>query len=315
MNRLLALMQREFWENKGAFRTTPMVIGLIHIALLLMSIFTTAHFDNELYTFREAVRLLAAQSGEFRAEHVYEVMLGSSLFFTIVLSVVVFFYLLGSLYDDRKDRSILFWKSLPTSDSLTILSKLLSAMITAPLCFWLAFILTQVLVTTIAAIMVMSVGEDPWTLFISVMSPLKTWSMVGFSYLATSIWFLPISAWLLLVSAFAPRIPLLFAVLPPIVFAILQSWIGFLRTFTLESNVLGIVGQWVVNSPAILTAQVHDGVGEVALGAPITEKYDHSVTVANIVDRLFSVDMLYGLAIAVIFLAATLWLRRRATDS
>jgi ABC-2 type transport system permease protein len=315
MRRLLALMQREFWENKGAFRTTPVVIGLIHILLLLMSIFTTAHFDNELYTFREAIRMLAQQSDEFRAQHIYEVMLGSSVFFTIVLSIVVFFYLLGSLYDDRKDRSILFWKSLPASDSLTILSKLLSAMVTAPLCFLVVFILTQIIASLIAAVMVMSVGESPWGLFISHMSPLKVWSMVGLSYLASSIWFLPITAWLVLVSAFAPRVPLLFALLPPIVFSILQSWIEFLKTFTYNSSLFGMIGQWIINSPAILTAQVENGRGEVALGVNISGDFDHSVTLANILGRLFSLEMVYGLFVAAIFLAGALWLRRRATDN
>ena len=51
MNRLIALVRREYWENKGAFRTTPLVIGCIYIAFLLMSIFTTAHIDSDLYTF------------------------------------------------------------------------------------------------------------------------------------------------------------------------------------------------------------------------------------------------------------------------
>ncbi len=315
MNRLLALMQREFWENKGAFRTTPIVIGAIHIVLLLMSIFTTAHFDNELYTFREAIRMLAGQPDLFRSEHVYEIMLGSSLFFTIVLSVVVFFYLLGSLYDDRKDRSILFWKSLPTSDSLTILSKLLTAMITAPLCFLIVFILTQVVATVIAAIMIMSVGENPWTLFISSMNPIKVWAVVGFSYLATSVWFLPISAWLMLVSAFSPRVPLLFALLPPLVFSILQTWIDFLRTFTLNSSVFGMIGKWIANNPTILTAEVQNGVGMLALGLPGIERFDRAVTAANILDRLFSLDMLYGLILAAVFLAGALWFRRRATDN
>jgi ABC-2 type transport system permease protein len=315
VKRLLALVHREYWENKGAFRTTPLVIGGLYIVLLLMSIFTTAHFDNELYTFREAVRLLAEQPEEFRATHGYEVMLGSSLFFTIVLAFVVFFYLLGALYDDRKDRSILFWKSLPASDTLTIASKLLAAMVVAPLIFWLVFVLTQIVMAVIASIMVLSVGENPWTLFLSVLNPLKAWSILLVSYLAASIWFLPIYGWLLLVSAFAPRIPLLFAVLPPVAFAILQIWIDFLRTFTLDSSLFGVIGQWVANSPAILTAQVHDGRGTLALGAPVPADFDHAVTLVNILDRLFSLHMLIGLAVAAVFLAGALWLRQRATDS
>jgi ABC-2 type transport system permease protein len=315
MRRLLALVQREFWENKGAFRTTPLVIGGIYILFLLMSIFTTAHFDNELYTFREAIRLLAEQPVEFRAAHGHEVLLGSSLFFTVVLAFVVFFYLLGALYDDRKDRSILFWKSLPASDTLTIASKLLAAMVLAPLIFWAVFVVTQIVMAVIASIMVLSVGENPWTLFLSVVNPLHAWFILLLSYLAASIWFLPIYGWLMLVSAFAPRIPLLFAVLPPVVFSILQIWIDFLRTFTLDSSLFGIIGEWVANSPAILTAQVSEGRGTLALGVPLTDDFDHAVTLANILDRLFSLHILVGLAVAAVFLAAALWLRRRATDS
>jgi len=315
MKRLLALVHREYWENKGAFRTTPLVIGGIYIVFLLMSIFTTAHFDNELYTFREAVRLLAEQPAEFRSTHIHEVMLGSSLFFTVVLAFVVFFYLLGALYDDRKDRSILFWKSLPASDTQTIASKLLAAMVLAPLIFWAVFVATQIVMAVIASAMVLSVGENPWTLFLSTVNPLHAWFILLVSYLAASVWFLPIYGWLLLVSAFAPRIPLLFAVLPPVVFAILQIWIDFLRTFTLDSSLFGVIGEWVANSPAILTAQVHDGRGTLALGAPLTDDFDHAVTLVNIFDRLFSVQMLVGLAVAAVFLAGALWLRRRATDS
>ena len=132
MNRLKALLLREFWENKGAFRTTPLVIGGIYIVFLLMAIFTTSHVDNDLYTFKEAVQIIAARPAEFRGMVMYQAMLGSSVFFTAVMSFVIFFYLLGSLYDDRKDRSILFWKSLPASDALTMASKLLSAMVRHP---------------------------------------------------------------------------------------------------------------------------------------------------------------------------------------
>jgi ABC-2 type transport system permease protein len=315
MNRLIALVRREYWENKGAFRTTPLVIGGIYIAFLLMSIFTTAHFDNDMYTFREAIRLLASQSPEFRGAHGQVVILGSSVFFSTVLAFVVFFYLLGALYDDRKDRSILFWKSLPASDTLTIASKLLSAMVLAPLIFWAIFILTQIVMAVIASLMVLSVGENPWTLFLSVVNPLKAWGFLLVSYLATSIWFLPMYAWLLLVSSFAPRIPLLFAVLPPVVFAILQIWITFLKTFTFNDSLFGLIGEWVSNSPAIISFDVHDGRAAVALGFPLTDDFDHAITLANILDRLFSTQMLAGLAVSAVFLGLALWLRHRATDN
>lgn len=316
MKRMKALLLREYWENKGAFRTTPLIIGGVCIGLMLMAIFTTAHIDNELYTFKEAVRLLAQQPAEFRSTHLYQGMLGISLIFSVVLSFVVFFYLLGALYDDRKDRSILFWKSMPASDIQTVASKLVAAMLILPVMFWLALIITQILMILIASVMVMSVGENPWTLFISVLHPLKAWSMILLSLLASSIWFLPVYGWLLFVSAFAPRIPLLFAVIPPVVFAILQIWIDFLRTFTLDTSLFGIIGKWVANSPAILSAEVRDNGNEiVALGIPLTDTFDHAVTVGNILARLFSVQMLGGLAVAAVFIAGAIWLRQRATDS
>src|SRR6185503_18127636 len=60
------------------------------------------------------------------------VMYSPSMIISIVMGFVVFFYCLGALYDDRRDRSILFWKSLPISDASTVLSKVISATIVAP---------------------------------------------------------------------------------------------------------------------------------------------------------------------------------------
>jgi ABC-2 type transport system permease protein len=320
MNRLMALVKREFWENKGAFRTTPLVIGGIFVVLSLMFIITFNHFDNEFQSLKELVRWVAQTDVVLRSEIIYGfTMVVMPSLFTLVLAFVVFFYLLGSLFDDRKDRSILFWKSLPASDTLTMGSKLLSAMVVAPLIFWVVYVLTHIIIMLIFSVVVMSLGENPWTLFLSLGNPFKSWSMVLLSYMAQSIWALPLYGWLMLVSAFAPRIPLLFAVLPPVVVAVLQIWIEFLQTFTLKKNLFGVMGEWFANSPLIMSADNHGGSGDnnigAALGIPLTSTFDHEVTVANMLDRLFSSSMLIGLAIAAVFLGAALWLRHRATES
>ena len=315
MKRLVALLYREFWENKGSFRTTPIVIGVLYIVFLLMSIFTTTHIDSDLYTFRDMIGVVADKTPEFRGSAMYQVMLGSSVFFTIVMGIVVLFYLLGSFYDDRKDRSILFWKSLPASDTLTLASKLISAMVVIPAFFLLILIITHIIMAIIGSLMILSVDHNPWTLLLGVANPFKAWAMIAASWMAHSIWALPLYAWLMLVSSFAPRVPLLFATLPPLVFAVLQIWIEFLRTFTLKNNLFGVISNWMFNTPAILTAEVRNGTGEIALGVPLTEDFDHAVTLVNIMDRLFSVQMLVGLVIAAVFLSAALWLRHRATES
>jgi ABC-2 type transport system permease protein len=317
MNRLMALVKREFWENKGAFRTTPLVLGGVYIVLSLMFIVTFSHFDNEFQSLKELIRFIAQQDSDMRSSVIYAMTISviPSLF-TLVLAFVVFFYLLGSLYDDRKDRSILFWKSLPASDTLTLASKLLAAMVLAPIIFWVVYVLTHIVLMLIASIVILSLGENPWTVFLSLGNPFGGWGMVLLSYLAQSVWALPLYGWLMLVSAFAPRIPLLFAVLPPVVIAVLQIWIEFLQTFTLKKNLFGIIGEWFANSPLIMSVDDHgrDSL-EISLGAPLTDTFGHEVTVANILDRLFSLNMLVGLAIAAVFLAAALWLRRRATES
>jgi len=317
MKRLMALLKREFWENKGAFRTTPLVIGGIYIVLTLMFIITFNHFDNEFQSLKELARWLSQTDVRLRGDIIYGANIAALPgLFNIVLSFVVFFYLLGSLYDDRKDRSILFWKSLPASDTLTLGSKLLSAMVVAPVIFWAIYVLTYVVIMLIFSVVVLSLGENPWTLFLGIGNPFKAWGMLLLSYLAQSIWALPLYGWLMLVSSFAPRIPLLFAILPPVVVAVLQIWIEFLQTFTLKKNLFGVIGDWFANSPFISFVSTGGDDRPVAtLGIPLTETFGHEATVANIFDRLFSTQMLIGLAVAAVFLGAALWLRRRATES
>jgi ABC-2 type transport system permease protein len=243
-------------------------------------------------------------------------LVGGSLLFTFTLGVVVFFYLLGALYDDRKDRSILFWKSLPASDSITLLSKLLTAMVVAPLIFWLVYVATQIVNALILSALVIYAGDNPWTLILTHVAPLKAWFTVLASWLIHAVWALPLYGWLLLVSAFSPRIPLLFAILPPIVIAVLQVWIEFLQTFTPSDNLFGAVGSWLANSPLILSAEESNERIVAGLGIPYPgEDFDHAVSLGNMLDRLLSGQMLYGLVVAAVFLAAALWFRTRATDN
>jgi ABC-2 type transport system permease protein len=315
MNRLLALIRREYWENKGSIRTTPLVMAGLYIVSTLMGVITMSYFDADGYTTRTAVEQLGEMSAEMRAEVLYQGGLASSVMFTVVMSFVVFFYLLGALYDDRKDRSILFWKSLPASDTLTIASKLLTAMVLIPLAFLAALILTHIVVGVIVSITLATAGGNPFTLLIAELRPLAVWGLIAASWAANSIWALPLYGWLLLVSAFAPRVPLLFATLPPLIFSVLQGWLEFLETFTMKNNISLFIKDWFFNSPAILTAQVDETGPGPALGVPLPGDFDHAVTLGNMLDRLFSLQMLIGLGLAVVFLAAALWFRRRAAES
>jgi hypothetical protein len=187
-------------------------------------------------------------------------------------------------------------------------------MLVVPVFFFAIYVATMILMTLISSIVVLALGENPWTLFLGVTNPFKPLGLLLASYLAMAIWALPVYGWLMFVSAVSPRVPLLFALVPPAVFAVLQIWIDFLRTFTLKANLGGVIWSWFANSPLIISGGAHDGAVGASLGIPVTDDFDHAVTIGNMLDRLFSQDMLIGLAIAAAFLSAALWLRHRASD-
>ena len=324
MSRFLALLQREYWENRGALLITPIVIGVVTLVGMIAMFTAQWRYDTDDAFMREIARALAEHDGAILERFFLFLMVGpaSSLFQT-VLGVVVIFYLLGCLYDDRKDRSILFWKSLPASDSLTIGSKLFTAMVTAPVLYLGILIVTHVVAIGLLSLMLMSVGFAPGETLFTHLSPLHAWSLLAASWFSMSVWALPVYGWLMLASAFAPRLPLLFAVLPPLILSFLQAWIDFLQHFTLRyDNVLGAIGQWFVNAPIIAGIQIDDNesmedMAQLSLGIPQLSdgRFGHEMTFANLLDRLLSTDMLIGLALAIVFIGAALWLRRRATDN
>src|SRR5690606_26540433 len=90
----------------------------------------------------------------------------------LVLAFVVFFYCLGALYDERKDRSVLFWKSLPVSDAQTVLSKVASAVVVAPVLAVVASLLTMLGFMLMLSVVVLVHGGNPWTLLWGPASPL-----------------------------------------------------------------------------------------------------------------------------------------------
>src|SRR5690606_13399618 len=103
-------------------------------------------------------------------------LLLSSAWPFIVLAFVVFFYCLGALYDDRRDRSVLFWKSLPLSDTQTVLSKLASALVVAPVLAVIAAVLTLLGFALMISIVGMAYGGNPMTL---VWGPANPLSIIG----------------------------------------------------------------------------------------------------------------------------------------
>src|SRR5690606_32386321 len=155
------LLRREFWEHKGGFLWAPLVAGAVSLLLSAMGIVIAMvaardsmpeDVDISLDT-GTRIQINGMDLGMLTSQlgHQDLARLGDGIDLTlilasgwpfVVLGFVMFFYCLGALYDERKDRSVLFWKSLPLSDSSTVLSKVASVLLVAPLIATIASILT-----------------------------------------------------------------------------------------------------------------------------------------------------------------------------
>ena len=245
------LLKREFWEHKGGFLWAPLVAGGISLLLTLMAIVVgliaarraIADGDMEIDGVQvnglDIGQLTSRMSAEDMAEMAQGLdltLLLSSSWPFIVLGFVVFFYCLGALYDERKDRSVLFWKSLPISDAQTVLSKVASAALVAPIIAIGASILTMFVFMLMISTVVLMHGGNPVELLWGPANPL---TLIG-GHIAWipvyALWALPTIGWLLLCSAWARSKPFLWAIMVPLFAGIFVSWFDLMELFNLDSS-------------------------------------------------------------------------------
>ena len=247
------LLKREFWEHKGGFLWAPMVAGAIFLVLSLMGIgvgemaaknipeHASVNIDSGSYKIAGLnLGQLTEKMGPKEFQEVgngldIALFMASSWPF-IVLAFVVFFYCLGSLYDDRKDRSVLFWKSLPLSDRSTVLSKVVSATLVAPALALVAAIATLFGFLVVISLVVMLHGGNPMTLLWGPASPLRIIGQLAASLPVYAAWALPTVGWLMLCSSWARSKPFLWAIMIPLFAGIFVSWFELMHLFNLESS-------------------------------------------------------------------------------
>jgi ABC-2 type transport system permease protein len=140
-----------------------------------------------------------------------------------VTFVVAVFYCLDALHGERRDRSILFWKSMPVSDVETVLSKAIIPLLILPLVTVGITFATQLVMLLFSSAVVTGTGLSGATVWSQVaIGPM--WIMLLFHLLGIhGLWFAPIYGWLLLVSAWARRMPFLWAFLPLFAVAVVEK--------------------------------------------------------------------------------------------
>ena len=251
MNSFIGLCRREWLEHRGGFLWAPTSVGAVIVVAVVLVLIVgqldmarvdldldlseAAGSDVELRIEGEDTSILDLVdrwlanhewTDEELSAHLSGLLRGVAEPFHYVYFIVLVFVLLGALHDDRKDRTVLFWKSMPVTDAETVLSKLVTAVWVAPAATIAMILAVQIfLLTVISGLAATRETLSIWPiwansgLFMGLVELL-----VG--YLIQGLWALPLYGWLLFVSAAVNRLPFLWALLAPAALVALEALVG-----------------------------------------------------------------------------------------
>lgn len=300
----LALIRREFWEHRSLY-VVPAALGLIFVVATVMGQVSISGFGAHV----DMALLGATNIGiNERGAGISLLMAVFASLFVVAMWILIVFYSLDSLYAERKDKSILFWRSMPVTDAETVISKLLTAMVVIPV-VTLAFIaLTQLLVLFAVSIWVGMRGANAWHLIWSAVPLIDNWSATLILVLAITLWLAPFIGWFLLVSAYTKRSPLLMAVLPTILLPMFEKI--FFGTHMLGNAIFGRTsGIPIFNVTDIRQLANDDWFKEAAVdGISLVSFLD--------VGKFLSSPALWvGLVVCALFTTAAIYVRRFRDES
>jgi ABC-2 type transport system permease protein len=288
-------VRRELWENRSLY-IAPLVLAA---AILLAIVIGIVKGSGVSISIPEAQQV-SVQQLRGAAVGLFTVL---CVLMVWTMAIVAWFYTLDALHGERKDRSVLFWKSLPVSDTTTVLSKLFTSCVVAPVIgLVVAFVLY--LITLVAgALGLAATGRNGFALLAN--AEAINLIVVGLYVIVVgALWYAPVTAWLLFVSSWARRSPFLWAVLPVVVLVLVEYFA--LGTWRIRN----LIGQRLLDTSAFNPAS------GMQIGGGATRSWPEQLadgSVLSILDpvRFFSQPGLWvGLAIAAGLVGATVWMRR-----
>jgi ABC-2 type transport system permease protein len=278
--RLYWSMRRELWEHRSIY-IAPLAVAAIFLFGFLINMVALRRLTHGVGT------LDPAQQHE-ALDMPYELAGGLIMGTGFIVGI---FYSLDALYGERRDRSILFWKSLPVSDLTTVLSKVTIPLIILPFLSFAITVVTQFVMLLLSSAVLLGSGLSVGAL----------WARVSFFHMSLmllyhiltvhGLWYAPLYGWLLLVSAWAPRAPFMWAFLPPFVIWGVEK-IVFKTSYFLAMLQYRLIG------PEPSTAAGHSG------------NVMDIISALTLAQFLSTPGLWVGLAVAAIFLAAAVRLRR-----
>jgi ABC-2 type transport system permease protein len=203
-------MWREVWENHSLYIAPLVVAGVVLFGMIVSS--------GHLLERRHAAMLLPPVARRAAIELPYDI---AAMMIILTAFITGVFYCLDALHGERRERSILFWKSLPVSDLTTVLSKTAIPLLVLPAIIFAVIVATQFVMMLISSAVLMPSGlaGTTWTNF----NLFKQSLILVYSLIVIALWHAPIYGWALLVSGLARRAPFLWAVLPPLAIGIFEK--------------------------------------------------------------------------------------------
>jgi ABC-2 type transport system permease protein len=219
------LIRREFWEHRGALLWAPLIVGglMSFFAFINLGLGASVTGIHQSFTFN-GTTLDATMLMKLSPEQIATLAKIMSTAYMGISAPLLISYCLNALYDERRDRSILFWKSLPVSDGMTVLSKVAVAVVLAPLMTVAIATVTATLILLMSAIALATMGVNVFGIILSspsfYLAPLELAGLVP----VYMMWALPTVGWLLMVSSWARSKVILWAIGVPVLTILLIIW-------------------------------------------------------------------------------------------
>lgn len=313
----VALLKREFWEHRGGLWsaqiwTTGILLVLTVLSLLVGEAFRLKFIGNvDLSSLSTMIdqHVGPTEMAEYR-EGLEVGLWGLGMINQIVLYFVVLFYCIGALYDERKDRSILFWKSLPATDTQTVLAKLVTAVLVAPVLALVAIAVLHVGFLLLVGLYALLHGVNPLPFLWQPAVFGRVWGQMLASIPVHMLWAIPGIAWLLLASSWAKRAAFVWAVLVPILAAVFYGMIEAIVR-------VGLPSRWFWEH---VVARIFSSPGTMSLRPWQWRDTGHNpfeqvVSWERLGATLTSPETWIGLVVGAALLAGAVWLRRYRDDS
>jgi ABC-2 type transport system permease protein len=203
-------VRREVWENRSLY-IAPLVAAAVGLVIFVITL---------IYRPKNMDPMMAVEHAHPLAELAMPYS-HTEMLITMTAIIVGIFYSLEALYGERRDRSILFWKSLPVSDYTTVLSKASIPLVVLPLISFVFTIAAQLIMLLLHTVALLISGPSVASLWTRL--PLfQLEAVLLYSLITVTLWHAPIYMWLLLVSAWARRTPFLWVVLPPAAICVVE---------------------------------------------------------------------------------------------